>query len=171
MAVDPHTDVAYVVHPFDNVISVISGKTNHVIDTIPVGSYSLGIAINQVTNTVYVANANSNTVSVLHGFSPPGPPTTLTATPEMPPKINLSWNAPSDNGRSPIIGYMIERSIDNGTSWNTIIQNTNNTATIFTDSHLKPVKTYSYRVSAINSIGESEPSTTVSTKPLSAHHH
>ena|GEM_PF-1176489 len=170
LAVDPHTDVAYVVHPFDNAISVISGKTNQVVDTIPVGSYSLGIAINQVTNTVYVANANSNTVSVLHGFSPPEPPTALTVIPKMPPQIILSWTSPSDNGSTPLLGYMIERSTDNGATWSTIVQNTNSTGTTYTDSHLIPVKVYTYRVSAINSVGTSEPSTTVSIKPLSVHH-
>ena len=99
----------------------------------------------------------------------PGPPTALTAIPKMPPQIILSWSAPSDNGSTPLLGYMIERSTDNGTSWNTIIQNTNNTATTFTDSHLKPVKTYSYRVSAINSIGTSDLSDIVSTKPILTH--
>ena len=169
LAVNPHTGVVYVAHIHDNAISIISGRTNHVVDTIPVESSPINIAVNQVTNTVYVVNQVSNTISVLHGFSPPEPPTALTAIPKMPPQINLSWNAPSDNGTTSLLGYMIERSTDNGTSWNTIIQNTNNTATIFTDSHLKPVKTYSYRVSAINSVGASDPSNIVSTKPALAH--
>jgi DNA-binding beta-propeller fold protein YncE len=44
---------------------VISGRTNTVVATIPVGTDPFGVAANPRTNTIYVANDLDNTVSVL----------------------------------------------------------------------------------------------------------
>jgi YVTN family beta-propeller protein len=49
----------------DNTVSVISGQTNTVTATIRVGLDPRGVAANPKTNTIYVANSGSNTVSVL----------------------------------------------------------------------------------------------------------
>jgi len=49
----------------EGTVSVIRGRTNTVRATIRVGSAPEGAAANPRTNTVYVANANDNTVSVL----------------------------------------------------------------------------------------------------------
>ena len=46
---------------------MINGRTNKVITTVRVGSLPEGVAANPKTNTVYVANADSNTVSVISG--------------------------------------------------------------------------------------------------------
>lgn len=48
-------------------MSVISGRTNTVTATIPVGVNSQGVAVNPVTDTAYVANSGDNTVSVISG--------------------------------------------------------------------------------------------------------
>jgi len=40
--------------------------TNSVIDTIPTGTNPAGIAYNPSNNHIYVANAGSNTVSIIH---------------------------------------------------------------------------------------------------------
>ena len=40
----------------------------------------------------------------------PEPPTSLTATTTLQGRVDLSWNAPEDNGGSPVTGYRIERS-------------------------------------------------------------
>ena len=37
--------------------------------TIPVGSYPSAVAVNPVTNKIYVANQNSNTVTVIDGVT------------------------------------------------------------------------------------------------------
>src|SRR6267378_4631119 len=63
--------------------------------------------------TVLVTSSPSNTASATTFsvvLSSPTPPTGLTATTISSSQINLSWNAPTDNGGSPITGYMIERS-------------------------------------------------------------
>src|SRR5206468_9733879 len=57
--------------------------------------------------------------------APPGAPTNLSASPVSSTQIALSWNAPSNNGGSPIIGYRVERSADNGATWS-IVTNTGN---------------------------------------------
>jgi len=86
------------------------------------------------------------------------PPTGLEATAASSSQINLSWTAPSDNGGSVIIGYKIERSIDNGSTWSTIVSNTGSVETTYSDTGLASNTTYTYRVSAINSVGTSNPS-------------
>jgi hypothetical protein len=91
----------------------------------------------------------------------PQPPTGLTTTTISSSQINLSWTAPSDNGGSAITGYQIERSTDNGNTWSTIQSNTGSTTT-YSDTGLSPSTSYTYRVSAINSVGTSSPSNTAS---------
>src|SRR5207249_6846313 len=88
----------------------------------------------------------------------PPPPTGLTAATASSSQINLSWTAPADNGGSAITGYKIERSTDGGSSWSTLVANTGSTATTYSDTGLAHTTTYTYRVSAINSVGTSPPS-------------
>ena len=45
-------------------------STNEVVDTIPVGAFPPGIAFNPSNNDMYVANRDSNTVSVIATISP-----------------------------------------------------------------------------------------------------
>src|SRR5437867_3500370 len=80
-------------------------------------------------------------------------PTGLTATAVSSSQINLSWTVPSDNGGSAITGYKIENSTDGGTTWSTIVSNTGSTATTYSNTGLVHSTTYTYRVSAINSVG------------------
>jgi len=91
----------------------------------------------------------------------PQQPTNLVATAKLL-KINLSWNAPGDNGGSTITGYVVERSTDNGSTWSTLVASTGNNGTTYSDANISPLKTYTYRVSAINDVGTSDPSNTAS---------
>lgn len=88
----------------------------------------------------------------------PSAPTGLCATAVSSSQINLSWTAPSNNGGSAITGYKVERSADSGAVWSTIVSNTANTLTSYSDAGLGANSTYAYRVSAINSVGSSAPS-------------
>jgi fibronectin type 3 domain-containing protein len=96
----------------------------------------------------------------------PQPPTGLTANAVSSSQTNLSWTVPSNNGGSAITGYKIERSIDGGTTWLTIVSNTASTSTTYSDTGLASSTTYTYRVSAINSVGTSSPSNTASATTL-----
>lgn len=141
--------------------------------TLDVGKYHFPI-----TGTINVYDGNNNIIasslaSVYGGdaFSvnvssgtqtEPQPPTGLVANAVSSSQINLAWTAPSDNGGSAITGYQIERSTDSGSTWNTIVSNTGSVSTTYSDSGLVSSTTYSYRVSAINSIGTSMPSNVAS---------
>lgn len=76
IAINTRTDTIYVTGEFSNDVSVIDGRTcnattrsgcrqtpHHVL----AGAGARGIAVNEVTNTVYVANTVANTVSVING--------------------------------------------------------------------------------------------------------
>jgi len=54
-----------VANEFSNTVSVISGRTNEVNATIPVGADPRAVAVNPDTKTAYVVNGSDNTVSVL----------------------------------------------------------------------------------------------------------
>jgi titin len=96
--------------------------------------------------------------------SPPGAPTGLSATAASATSISLSWNAPSNNGGSPVVGYKIE--VKNGTaSYQTLVSSTQNATTKYTHTNLKTDITYYYRVYAINSAGLSVASTEASATP------
>ena len=106
--------------------------------------------------------SNVSTATTSTQILPPQPPTGLTATTVSSSQINLSWSAPADNGGSPVTGYKIERSVDAGSTWSTVVANTSSTSTAFSDMGLAANTSYTYRVSAINSVGTSSPSNTAS---------
>src|SRR5205085_244737 len=120
-------------------------------------------AINSIGTSSPSSTASATTSSTVSQ-----PPTGLTATTFSSSQINLSWTAPSNNGGSAITGYEIERSTDGGTNWSTIQPNTGSASTTFSNTGLNPSTTYTYRVSAINSVGTSSPSNTSSATTLAS---
>jgi YVTN family beta-propeller protein len=56
----------YVANFGSSTVSVISGSTDSVIATIPTGPAPLEIDYNPNNHHIYVTNAGSNTVSVIH---------------------------------------------------------------------------------------------------------
>jgi YVTN family beta-propeller protein len=76
VAVDQATDTVYVANLGDDTVSVIDGATCNASVTsgcgqsppaVSVGEGPDGIAVNQATDTIYVANSGDNTVSVIDG--------------------------------------------------------------------------------------------------------
>ncbi|HEX5457173.1 MAG TPA: fibronectin type III domain-containing protein [Candidatus Nitrosotalea sp.] len=125
----------------------------------PSTTYTYRVSTINAVGTSSPSNTASATTSIQ--TSAPQPPTGLTASSMSSSAINLSWNAPTNDGGSPIIGYKVERSIIGG-SWSVLISNTGSQSTTYSDNGLLPLLTYSYRVSAINSVGTSSPSNTAS---------
>ena len=115
-------------------------------------------------NSVGIGNeSNTATAATTQIITVPGSPT-LSATPLSSTSINLSWTPPSNDGGSAITGYKIEYA--NGTSAYTIlVSNTGNTQTSYIHSGLSTGASYTYRVTAINSIGTGNPSNAITTQP------
>ncbi len=66
-------------------------------------------------------------------------------------RINLKWYDDSDKERN----YILERSIDNTTSFK-ILSTLPRNSTTFVDSDVSTGKTYNYRIRAVNPLGESD---------------
>jgi YVTN family beta-propeller protein len=78
LAIDEATDTIYVTNGGEDTVSVIDGRTcngsvtsgcSQTPATVTVGSGPGGIAVDQATDTIYVANGGDNTVSVINGAS------------------------------------------------------------------------------------------------------
>ena len=118
------------------------------------------ITVSQTTTVLAFYSTGSSTA--------PQSPTGLTASAVSSSQINLSWSAPSSNGGSPITGYKVERSIDGGSTWSTLVANTGSASTTYSDTGLQASTSYWYRVSAINSAGTGSPSNTATATTSSA---
>src|SRR3989442_7917745 len=98
----------------------------------------------------------------------PDSPSGLRATEISTTQINLSWDVPDGT----VTGYLIERSTDGGSNWSTIGFNDGSTDTTYSDTGLVPATQYTYRVTAANTAGASNPSdtaiATTSTSPSSS---
>ncbi len=84
-------------------------------------------------------------------------PIKLTASVVSSTQINLSWSPPVEDGNTPIIGYKIEVKSDDNL-YTVLIADTENTSKTYAHTGLITNKEYTYRVSALNKIGSSEPS-------------
>ncbi len=112
-------------------------------------------SVGESTSASDIASATTEAASA------PDAPTGLTAAAAGQTQINLSWTAPTDNGGAPITGYQIETSSDAGTIWMNLADITGRSTTTYAHTGLEPGTTRHYRVYAINSIGESDPSNVV----------
>jgi len=105
----------------------------------------------------YSSYSISGTTLAQTSFPPPGRPQNLRAVAVSGSEIDLAWNAPSSS--QPVTGYKIERS--GSGDFYVIVRNTNSAGTSFRDSNLSSGATYSYKVSAVNLYGTSDPSLVV----------
>ena len=91
----------------------------------------------------------------------PGIPTDLSADATNSTTAELRWTTPTDDGGNPITGYFIERNL-NDAGFLTLVADTGNTLTAFSDSTLTARDNAVYRVSAINIDGTGPASDTAS---------
>lgn len=143
---------------------------------IGIGSYSTLVSDTTSTSTIYIDSGLSLNVTYTYrisaineiGTSSPSnedsattyyeissAPQNLNAVAFSADQIDLSWEAPDDDGGSPITGYKIERSLD-GMDWDIIVADTGNDDTTYSDIGLDHTTLYYYRVAAINSAGFGE---------------
>ncbi|HKD94095.1 MAG TPA: fibronectin type III domain-containing protein [Gaiellaceae bacterium] len=123
------------------------------------GSHTLtAVATDVAGNT----SSSSVTVTVANGTATaPGAPS-LTSAAAGNASIALAWSAPSSNGGSAITGYRVYRSTSAG---NETLLTTLGNVNAWTDSGLSNGATYYYKVSALNSVGESVASNEMSATP------
>src|SRR2546428_574936 len=98
-----------------------------------------------------VSDSASAQFIVTSSATPPSAPQNLQATGGNA-RVSLSWQAPSSNGGSAITYYKIYRSNSSGTE---VYLTTRGNVTSYTDLAVTNGNTYFYKVSALNSIGES----------------
>jgi len=79
-------------------------------------------------------------------------------------QVVLSWSVPSSNGGSTITNYKIYKSTSSGTE--TLFATIGN-VTSYNDGTVTNGQTYFYKVTAVNSVGESSPSNEASATPSS----
>ena len=92
----------------------------------------------------------------------PDAPTDLNAQATSKTGIELSWNTPTYTGGTDITGYRIEVSTTGTGGWTDLVADTNSTSTTYSHTALSSGDTRHYRVSAINSVGTSDPSAVAS---------
>lgn len=101
------------------------------------------------------SDSNSETTDA----TAPGIPTGLSVTPGLS-QASLSWSAPTSNGGAAVTDYIVEQSTDE-VSWSTVSDGVSS-STSTTVTGLTNGTTYYFRVSAKNSAGTSEPTSSVS---------
>ena len=100
-------------------------------------------------------------------FTVPNSPTGLVATASSPIQIDLVWNAPTNDGGSPITGYKIDVKTGTG-GYVTLKDNTGSTSRTYSHPDRITGTTYTYKVYAINSVGTSSPSNEASVTPTTS---
>ena len=88
----------------------------------------------------------------------PNSPIELQSIPISQSRIDLSWSAPTDIGPLPLLGYKIESKTSNESKYSVLVTNTGSSTTAYSHTGLTSGLTYQYRIYAINSSGESNPS-------------
>lgn len=96
----------------------------------------------------------------------PDAPTSLAAAPGNT-QIELTWSAPTNNGKSPITDYIVEYKLSASGTWLTFADGTSATTGAVVTG-LTNDSAYDFRVSAVNALGTSTPSSTVSSTPTAA---
>jgi hypothetical protein len=97
------------------------------------------------------------------GSTEPDAPTSLGAIPGSNQML-LNWTAPGNNGGSAITNYLIEYKLHTDSSYTTF-SHAVSTITMATVTGLTNGLNYDFRVSAVNSIGTSTPSSVISATP------
>ena len=98
------------------------------------------------------------------GMAKSSPPIKLTTSVVSSTQIDLSWSPPVKDGNTPITGYKIEVKKDDE-SYRELVADTKSTTTKYSHKNLSKDTKYTYKVSAINAVGTSEPSNEGSATP------
>jgi len=170
IAVNPNTNMIYVANqpPLWKSVSLFNGSSNTFVTQLAVGTWPGGISVNPNTNRLYVSNAADGTVSVIQASA--SNTSTVSSAPQNlqvtagNSQVTLSWTTPSSNGGSAITSYNVYRGTTSGGEGSTPFA-TGITSTSYTDTTVTNGQTYFYKVTAVNSVGESSPSNEANATP------
>ncbi len=145
-------------------------------------TFADGTSTNTTATVTSLSNGSSYNfrVSAINAIGTSTPSSTATTTPTAPTapgaptglsgvsgntQVSLSWTAPVSNGGSAITDYLVEYKLNSEpTTWSTFNDGTS-TSTSTTVTGLTNDLIYNFRVSAINAIGTSTPSSTANGTP------
>ncbi|MDH3834823.1 MAG: fibronectin type III domain-containing protein, partial [Nitrosopumilus sp.] len=157
---------------YDEVTTVGSSTTTYTVSGLETGkTYSYVITANLAVGNTPRSNAASATPET--DAEPPTTSSGSVTVPSAPRNLNavatssqiqISWTEPSSDGNSDITGYKVEVK-KNSDSFSTLESST--TSRSYVDSNVQIDSKYTYRVSAINSVGTSTSSESSAT-PKSA---
>jgi hypothetical protein len=139
-------------------VPLVSGATETYVITglTPDTTYWFAMkAYDEVSNYGNISNSPSEKTSEIPTH-PPSSPTDLTAMPG-DSFVELTWNAPTSDGGSPITNYVIYRGTSSGSL---VLLNQIGNVLSYNDSDVTNGITYFYSVSALNAIGEGPKSDT-----------
>ena len=132
------------------------------------GTYTAALTVTDSSSPAKTATANVTITASPIAGSPPGPPTGLTGRPGNG-QVSLSWTAPASNGGVQISSYRVYRGTTSGGE--TLVTSGGcsglGAVTSCTDTGLTNGRTYYYKVSAVNAIGESTKSNEATATPTS----
>lgn len=131
-----------------------SGAGTYTDTLLTVGTlYTYRISAINAAGTSAVSNELGDTTNVVAGS-----PTALTLNVLDHDSINLSWSAPASDGGCSSLRYKIERENPVGGGFATIVADTGNSNTTYSDNGLSKGVQYNYRISTVTGIGVSAPS-------------
>jgi len=143
--------------------SITGLETDKTYSFVVFAKYTLGSSdiSNEATATPETSSESSSYDTI------PDQPINLKAVARSPIQIDLSWDAPSNDGGASVTGYKIEVSINSG-NYVTLTKNTDTTTRTFVHTDREPDTMYTYRVYAINSVGTSGSSNEASATPTAS---
>jgi hypothetical protein len=132
-----------------SILSITGNLTTYLhTGLVPNTTYTYSVSAINSAGIGNPSNENSATTpSVPIQTHIPSSPVVLGVTTVFNTSLKITWTAPSDNGGTPITGYLIQR---NGT---TIVTNTSSNQTSYIDAHLLPIHQQTYQIAAWNSVG------------------
>ena len=142
----------------DGLRTVLTQEYIHAPDDIAdIRSFEVRYRVSALVNNCNPSDWNQADEVEVPAATEPGMPTGLTATAMGQNQIDLSWTAPNDGG-SAITGYTFEYSMDGGNTWSDPMP----TDSMTSHSHtgLMAGTAYTYRVTAMNEVGDSMASAT-----------
>ena len=156
IAVAANEHALYVTESHDSTLALVDPDTLTVLPlSVSVGQQPRGVAVGDDAATAYVTDFGSDSLTTLTWSAPPeppGPPTGASAV-AGPRSATVTWTAPTDAGTSPITRYTVRASASASTC---SVPSGGALSCVVTG--LTPGIAQTFTVTAVNAVGESDPS-------------